>query len=310
MGRKRKKHCDPNAPKRPSSAYMLYMKECRQQIIEENNLQSSDIAAIGKELGKSWKRMGPLKRQPYESRAHVEYNQYCKAKNLYEATKDTKDGGTGVGERGSSSSSNSSNSSNSSSSSSSSNSSSTSSTSTSSSSTASLEHPNSVVSVSSQNSTQIGSNTSVPVHHRSRSCSSSSIAINKKLGRPRKNGTTLAKNKQKKQKNKRKKRDASEVKKPMTSYLCFCKVARPYLMVHYSNDSFAQMGKKLGMAWKSLTMEDKYPFYAEAEADRLRYLKECREINQDPMYSPSLAGLSVERWTNYIQGKDIQMLPQ
>ena len=296
MGRKRKKHCDPNAPKRPSSAYMLYMKECRQQIIEENNLQSSDIAAIGKELGKSWKRMGPLERQPYESRAHVEYSQYCKAKNLYEATKD---GGTGVGERGSSSSSNGSSSSNSSSSSSSS-----------SSSTAILEHPNSVVSVSSQNSTQIGSGTSVPVHHRSRSCSSSSIAINKKLGRPRKNGTTLAKNKQKKQKNKRKKRDASEVKKPMTSYLCFCKVARPYLMVHYSNDSFAQMGKKLGMAWKSLTMEDKYPFYAEAEADRLRYLKECREINQDPMYSPSLAGLSVERWTNYIQGKDIQMLPQ
>ena len=66
------------------------------------------------------------------------------------------------------------------------------------------------------------------------------------------------------------------------------------------------MGKKLGVAWKSLNFEDKYPFYAAAEADRLRYLRECREINQEPMYAPSLAGLSVERWQNYIQGKDIQ----
>ena len=56
------------------------------------------------------------------------------------------------------------------------------------------------------------------------------------------------------------------------------------------------------------SMEEKYPFYAASEADRLRYLRECREADQDPMYAPSLAGLSLERWQSYCQDRDIVLL--
>jgi hypothetical protein len=127
----------------------------------------------------------------------------------------------------------------------------------------------------------------------------------KKLGRPRKIIDPNAPPRKKKKPKKRRSREMHEVRKPMTSYLCFCKVARPYLIEHFKNDSFANMGKKLGAAWKSLSMEEKYPFYAASEADRLRYLRECREADQDPMYAPSLAGLSVERWETYCKDNDV-----
>jgi hypothetical protein len=251
MPRKKKRKVDPNAPKRPSSAYMLYMAKVRNKIIRENGFEPSDIANIGKELGRTWKRMGPKQRAPYEKRASIEYDRYCKAKRKYDAIKAAENGDE-------------------------------------------IDDFNT---------------TAKRYNKKSRKSpymdSDSPKRVKKKIGRPRKNGVTLAK-KKKKNKSKKRKRDSSEVRKPLTSYLCFCKVARPYLMVHYKNDSFANMGKKLGVAWKSLNFEDKYPFYAAAEADRLRYLRECREINQEPMYAPSLAGLSVERWQNYIQGKDIQ----
>ena len=268
MPRKRKKHVDPNAPKRPSSAYMMFMVEVRQTIIEKNNFKPSDIASIGKELGYQWKNLGPIERNPYERRAQIDYARYCNARKKYEAEKSL----IGNAKKAASTSAT----------------------------TAATK-----TTTNTSTSTSGGKSTSFAVSLKSTKRGDLSIPLNgkNKYKKHKEKKAALKKTKKKKQK---RKREGSEVRKPMTSYLCFCRVARPHLIVHFENDTFANMGKKLGLAWKSLTMEDKYPFYAAAEADRLRYLKECREVNQDPMYSPSLAGLSVERWESYVKGKDIQ----
>ena len=241
--KKRKKEVDPNAPKRPSSAYMLYMREARPAIIKKYNFDKSDIASVGKELGRSWKKLKPKLRRPYEKRAQEEYSQYRKEKTAYDVSR-------GIDPE--------------------------------------------KVSKKKSRTGDVGRPGGRP---------------KKKIGRPRKTAEAVSSTLKRKKSKKKRKRDALEARKPMTSYLCFCKVARPHLMVHFSGDTFANMGKKLGAAWKSLAMEDKYPFYAAAEADRLRYLRECRAMSQEPMYSPSLAGLSAERWQAIANAKDITLFP-
>ena len=66
--RKRKK-VDPNAPARPASAYTLYMAKFRQKIIDKNGFRQSDIASIGRELGRTWKSLTAKQRHPYEKKA-------------------------------------------------------------------------------------------------------------------------------------------------------------------------------------------------------------------------------------------------
>ena len=86
MTRKKRKKKDPNAPKRPQSAYTLYMKEFRNKIIEDNDFSPSDIAAVGRELGRTWKALGTKQRGPYEKEAAIEYARYKKLKTAYDLT--------------------------------------------------------------------------------------------------------------------------------------------------------------------------------------------------------------------------------
>jgi len=53
--KKAKKVKDPNAPKRPSSAYFLYVKDVRPSVVDR--LGSSNIVAIGKEMGDMWRNL-------------------------------------------------------------------------------------------------------------------------------------------------------------------------------------------------------------------------------------------------------------
>ena len=311
MTRKKRKKKDPNAPKRPQSAYTLYMKEFRNKIIEDNDFSPSDIAAVGRELGRTWKALGTKQRGPYEKEAAIEYARYKKLKTAYDLTlgppspkpfkpptkaaiaraekkailraaKAEAKRAAKLMKKASSTSSSSSSSS------------------------------ASYVSNLPMLTTKASSAESVSVTRGSASIPIGTASKNSKnkIGRPKKQKEMSDSNatRKKKRNKKRRMKDVNEVRKPMTSYLCFCKVARPYLIEHFVNDSFANMGKKLGAAWKSLSMEEKYPFYAASEADRLRYLRECREADQDPMYAPSLAGLSLERWQSYCQDRDIVLL--
>ena len=83
--RKRKK-VDPNAPARPASAYTLYMAKFRQKIIDKNGFRQSDIASIGRELGRTWKSLTAKQRHPYEKKAQKQYARYQTEKAEYEAT--------------------------------------------------------------------------------------------------------------------------------------------------------------------------------------------------------------------------------
>ncbi|KAJ3260980.1 Non-histone chromosomal protein 6 [Boothiomyces macroporosus] len=53
-GTKAKK--DPDAPKKPLSAFMIYSKENRQRIKEEN--PSATFGEMGKLIGNAWKELG------------------------------------------------------------------------------------------------------------------------------------------------------------------------------------------------------------------------------------------------------------
>ncbi|CAJ0575168.1 unnamed protein product, partial [Mesorhabditis spiculigera] len=65
--RKRAKR-DPNAPKRPLSAFFLFSQERRPQVVAEH--------PIAKTLGGVWGTMGPEDREPYDQRAQNDKRRY------------------------------------------------------------------------------------------------------------------------------------------------------------------------------------------------------------------------------------------
>jgi len=67
---------DPNAPKKPLSAYFLFSQEERLKVKNENPEMS--ITDVAKELGKRWATLDPAIKQSYEQR-------YQDARKLYDA---------------------------------------------------------------------------------------------------------------------------------------------------------------------------------------------------------------------------------
>jgi hypothetical protein len=57
---------DPNAPKKPLSAYFLFSQEERLKVKEEN--PDFSITEVAKELGKRWANLDPNLKQNYEQR--------------------------------------------------------------------------------------------------------------------------------------------------------------------------------------------------------------------------------------------------
>lgn len=67
---------DPNAPKKPLSAYFLFSQEERLKVKEHNPEMS--ITEVAKELGKRWATLDPALKSTYEQR-------YLEARKLYDA---------------------------------------------------------------------------------------------------------------------------------------------------------------------------------------------------------------------------------
>ncbi|KAJ8747207.1 hypothetical protein K2173_008435 [Erythroxylum novogranatense] len=73
---------DPNKPKRPPSAFFVFLEEFRQTFKKENPNVSS-VAAVGKAGGQKWKSMSPDEKAPYEAKAAKRKAEYGKLMNAY-----------------------------------------------------------------------------------------------------------------------------------------------------------------------------------------------------------------------------------
>ena len=80
-GSKKKKVKDPNAPKRPMSAYLLFVKEMRGDITQENPaLKNTEVLS---ELGRKWRNMDESSREPYVKEAKSKSEEYFLAMKKY-----------------------------------------------------------------------------------------------------------------------------------------------------------------------------------------------------------------------------------
>ncbi|GAA5930695.1 non-histone chromosomal protein 6 [Sporobolomyces koalae] len=83
-GTKAKK--DPNAPKRPLSAYMHFSQAKRAEVREEN--PDVSFGEIGRLLGAKWKEADAEERAPFEEKAKEDKARYEKEKADYEPSGD------------------------------------------------------------------------------------------------------------------------------------------------------------------------------------------------------------------------------
>ncbi|GKV48338.1 hypothetical protein SLEP1_g55161 [Rubroshorea leprosula] len=78
---------DPNKPKRPASAFFVFMEEFREQYKKEHPKNKS-VAAVGKAGGDKWKSLSEADKAPYVAKAEkrkVEYEKNMKAYNKRQA---------------------------------------------------------------------------------------------------------------------------------------------------------------------------------------------------------------------------------
>lgn len=73
--KKGKKKKDPNAPKKPPSAFLIFTSEHREKIKVDN--PGISITDIAKKFGEMWKKMSTTDKAPYEAK-------YAKLKEKYE----------------------------------------------------------------------------------------------------------------------------------------------------------------------------------------------------------------------------------
>ena len=78
-----KKAKDPNAPKRPLSAYFLFLQNARASIVAAMPAGSKvqDIARAG---GERWAALSADERRPFEDAAKAAKEKYAEAKKAYE----------------------------------------------------------------------------------------------------------------------------------------------------------------------------------------------------------------------------------
>ena len=83
--RKEKKVKDPNKPKRPQTAYFIYLGEHRAQIKEEN--PDAKVTEIAKIASENWKNVDEETRQYYIKKAEEAKEEYKRKMEEYEAGK-------------------------------------------------------------------------------------------------------------------------------------------------------------------------------------------------------------------------------
>ncbi|MCL7026416.1 hypothetical protein MKW94_029464 [Papaver nudicaule] len=85
--KKEKPTKDPNKPKRPASAFFVFMEEFRQTFKKEHPNNKS-VAVVGKAGGDKWKSLSDAEKAPYAAKAEkrkTEYNKVMQAYNKKQA---------------------------------------------------------------------------------------------------------------------------------------------------------------------------------------------------------------------------------
>ncbi|XWS26019.1 hypothetical protein CRYUN_Cryun27aG0117800 [Craigia yunnanensis] len=78
---------DPNKPKRPASAFFVFMEEFREQY-KKDHPKNKSVAAVGKAGGDKWKSLSEAEKRPFVDRAEkrkAEYEKNMKAYNKRQA---------------------------------------------------------------------------------------------------------------------------------------------------------------------------------------------------------------------------------
>merc|ERR1719203_1250483 len=77
---------DPNAPKRPTSAYMLYAGSVRKEIVRDN--PDMEVVAVMREQAVWWKALSDSERAPWVKKAEAARAKYAKLVEKYHKTRD------------------------------------------------------------------------------------------------------------------------------------------------------------------------------------------------------------------------------
>ena len=81
--KKTKAKQDPNAPKRPLPAYMIYSKTVRPQIAKEHPELASKVVEVAKIIGERWAALSDAKKAPYQKEAEKDKARYEKESESY-----------------------------------------------------------------------------------------------------------------------------------------------------------------------------------------------------------------------------------
>jgi high mobility group protein B1 len=73
---------DPNKPKRPPSAFFVFMEDFRKQFNKENP-DNKAVSAVGKAAGAKWKTMSDAEKAPYAAKAEKRKADYEKSMRAY-----------------------------------------------------------------------------------------------------------------------------------------------------------------------------------------------------------------------------------
>ncbi|XP_076909154.1 HMG1/2-like protein [Bidens hawaiensis] len=73
---------DPNKPKRPASAFFVFMEDFRKQF-KADNPDNKSVAAVGKAGGAKWKAMSASDKAPYVAKADKRKKEYEKTLAAY-----------------------------------------------------------------------------------------------------------------------------------------------------------------------------------------------------------------------------------
>ena len=73
---------DPNKPKRPASAFFVFMEDFRKSY-KEKHPENKSVAAVGKAGGNKWKSMSEAEKAPYVAKAEKRKTEYTKNIEAY-----------------------------------------------------------------------------------------------------------------------------------------------------------------------------------------------------------------------------------